>query len=223
PYFFLLSRSSPISLEIWWFLSVNLLSTELVKTHHITMAFSCSICLSFCDGSSDIFFLPGGPMYHKTCTLQWLSKTQPFPYYRNPTTAKNSLKLFPDSSEHATQQEDPSHQLVQTVNDLNSDIRKLTKSHDESQAALRKQIQELKSNNEEMSAEISRQTSHISLLEKQHVKLLKDVEKELQATVRAKEKAHQEFNQLNLDFKELNPLARIVKAFCRSVKAMGGI
>ncbi|XP_065335042.1 golgin subfamily A member 6-like protein 22 [Cloeon dipterum] len=165
------------------------------------MAFSCSICLSFCDGSSDTFFLPGGPMYHKTCTLQWLSKTQPYPYCRNPTTAKNSLKLFPDLSEQGTQQD--SSQLVQTINDLNSDIRKLTKSHDESQAALRKQIQELKSNNEEMSAEISRQTSHISLLEKQHVKLLKNVEKELQVTVRAKEKAHQEFDQLNLDFKEL--------------------
>ncbi|XP_065335912.1 E3 ubiquitin-protein ligase TRAIP-like [Cloeon dipterum] len=156
------------------------------------MVFSCSICLSFFDASSDIFCLPCGHIYHMTCTMQWFERTQSCPQCRKPTTEKKCIKIFPHSSEQGTQQ-DPS-QLMQTIDGLNLEIRKLTKLNHENQAALNmlnSVNQELESNKEEASAEISRLMSHNTLLKKQ-VKLLKNVENELQVARTAKEKAEKD-------------------------------
>ncbi|CAB3369946.1 Hypothetical predicted protein [Cloeon dipterum] len=156
------------------------------------MVFSCSICLSFFDDSSDIFCLPCGHINHVTCTMQWFERTQSCPQCRKPTTEKKCIKIFPHTSEQGTQQ-DPS-QLIQTIDGLNLEIRKLTKLNHESQAALDKLNSvnlELKVNKEETSAEISRLMSHNSLLKKQ-VKLLKNVENELQVARTAKEKAEKD-------------------------------
>ncbi|CAB3370008.1 Hypothetical predicted protein [Cloeon dipterum] len=133
------------------------------------MAFSCSICLAFFDDSSDIFCLPCGHINHVTCTMEWFKRTQSCPQCRKPTTEKKCIKIFPHSSAQGTQQ-DPS-QLMQTIDDLNSEIRKLTELNHESQAALDKQV-----------------------------KLLENVENELQVARTAKEKAEKDL----LDFRNVS-------------------
>ncbi|XP_059481245.1 E3 ubiquitin-protein ligase TRAIP [Neocloeon triangulifer] len=153
------------------------------------MLLSCSICLNLFDQTCDIFCLPCGHMYHVACTMQWFERTQSCPQCRKPTSENKCIKLFPHIADQSSVQ-DPS-QLMQTIDSLNLEIRNLNKSRNEGEAELKKikeNFDNLKTANEVVSAEMVRIRSHNALMKKE-IKLLKNVDLELQEMKKLKQKA----------------------------------